>query len=297
MKIRSSSQCLLAAGFTLFLISARAATNTLSHVYPCGAEVAVKIGQDLVTSLDQRFKKTLDPDVVFLDHSGAPVIGLRTDVPSGALHQISVSTGFIDLLNHIAHAKAIDRVQPGYFHQYVNDLSQQTLNNLPVPPRNLDDPRYWTDTVMQDQASLFNQMMSITLALHLSHLYLEHYDKYARTAEGRSYPINNSIAPREWQASLRHAAFNSLDCALATEGAGDLFDCIADMPRRPSWADYILPQTVDIKKTDKLLVRCEYEYYYGSPTFNHVRRSWTFVGPKDDPNKPETVRRIELGPN
>ncbi len=119
---------------------------------------------------------------------------------------VSVSTGFIDLLNHIAHAKAIDRIQSGYLRQYVAGLVRAGATNPPPPP-NLEDRRYWTEAVLSDQASLFNQMVGMTVALQLSHQYLAHVAKHAtQCPHGACVPINNFLDPNEWDASvcLRH---------------------------------------------------------------------------------------------
>jgi hypothetical protein len=273
---------LLLAGWLALLASAQAVTNAPAHTYPCGMEIAFKIGHDLVATLDPKFQRKLHPEAIIVEQLDAPVMAPTPANGEGFLCQVSVSTGFIDLLNHVAHAKAIDKIQPGYFHQYVAALARQGAGANPSPPPELDNARYWTDAVMQDQVNFFNQMISMTLALNLSHLYLEHYDKYAaQTADEKPFPINDFIAPNEWQASVKYAAANSLDCALPAEGAEALFDCIDQLPRHPVWADYIVPQTVNIKKLNLLLAQYEHDYYYGSPTFFHPRRTWTWVAPKD----------------
>jgi hypothetical protein len=235
----------------------------------------------------------LNPEVVSMEQLEAPVIAPIRGNHRGLLCQLSVSTGFIDLLNHIAHAKAIDRLQPGYFRQYVAHLAQEGANDHPVLPPNLDDSRYWTDAVMQDQASFFNQMISITLALNLSHLYLDHYDKYAaHMPDGKPALINNFVALDEWKASVKCATLNSLDCALATEGAEALFDCIDQMPWRPAWTGYIVPQGVNIKKLNQQLSQYERDYYGGSPTFSQPRRTWRLPASKDGSSAPLAAQQV-----
>jgi hypothetical protein len=168
------------------------------------------------------------------------------------------------------------------FRQYVAHLSQEGANDHPVLPPNLDDSRYWTDAVMQDQASFFNQMISITLALNLSHLYLDHYDKYAaHMPDGKPALINNFVALDEWKASVKCATLNSLDCALATEGAEALFDCIDQMPWRPAWTGYIVPQGVNIKKLNQQLSQYEHDYYHGGRAFLNPRQTSPLVAGKD----------------
>jgi hypothetical protein len=284
-------------GWLALLTPAYAVTNAPAHIYPSGMEIAVKIGNDLVATLDPKFQKILNPEAISMKQMAAPVMEPIQGNRQGLRCQVSVSTGFIDLLNHIAHAKAIDRIQPGFFNQYVALLAQEGANDPPVLPPNLEDSRYWTDAVMQDQTSYFNQMISITLALNLSHLYLDHCGKYAaQMPEGKPAPINNFIAADEWKASVKHAALNSLDCALATEGAEALFDCIDQMPWRPAWTDYIVPQGVNIKSLNKQLSQYESDYFSGNPTFMHPRRTLTLLASKASPTgllAAQTLARLD----
>jgi hypothetical protein len=282
MNTRGATPYFFLIGFLFLLNSAQAVTNTPAHAYPCGMDVALKIGHDLVASLEPKFRNLLSPETISVEQSDAPIVAPIDANRRGYSRQISVSTGFVDLLNHIAHAKAIDHIQPGYFSQYVAALARQHASETPIQPPHLDNPRYWTDAVMQEQVNFFNQMVSITLALNLSHLYLDHYDKYAvKMTDGRAYPVTYFIASDEWQASVKYATLNSLDCALPTEGAEALFDCIDQLPRHPTWADYILPQTVNIKKLNKQLAEYEHDYYFGRPSLLHPRRTWTLAEGKD----------------
>jgi hypothetical protein len=284
MKTKDTIKHLILIGWMGLLTPTFAVTNTPAHTYPSDQEIALKIGNDLVATLDPRFQKILNPDAISVQQSAAPVIAPMRGNRPGFPCQLSVTTGFIDLINHLAHAKAIDKIEPGYFSRYVALLSQEGANGASVPPPNLEDSRYWTDAVMQDQTSLFNQMISITLALNLSHLYLEHYDKYAAQMAAETHaPINNFIVQEEWKASVKYATLNSLDCALGTAGAEMLFDAIGQMPLRPAWTGYILPERVNIKKLNQQLTQYEQNYYYGGATFFHPRQTLTLVSAKDSP--------------
>jgi hypothetical protein len=267
---------LVATAWLGLLTPVYAATNTAAHIYPSGMEMALKIGKDLYATLDPKFQKTLNPKVISSEQLEAPVIAPIQGNRQGFLCQISVSTGFIDLINHIAHAKAIDRIRPGYFSQYVCNLAQESANENPAAPPHLDESRYWRDDVMADQASYFNQMIGTILAVNLSHHYLAHYNKYAaQMPDGKWAPINNFIAPHEWEASVKCAALNSLDCGLTTEGAKALFDFIGQMPRRPAWAEYIAPQSVNIKKLNEQLSRYEREYFSGGLKLDSGILAWS----------------------
>ena len=232
--------------------------------YLSDAEIVVRIGNDLYATLAPAQRKALSPAAVSLQPSSEPFIAPVSDSPQGTRGQVAVSTGFIALLNYIAHAKAIDRIQPGFFGQYIADLAQGRGSDNPPAPRNLDNPRFWKDDVLVEQASLFNQMIGLSLALNLSHHYLSHYSKYAaQIPAGNKAPINDFITTSEWASSVKCAAFNSLDCALATAGGKVLFDCIDHMPTRPAWAASIVPPKADIQTMEQQLSQCEHDYFHG----------------------------------
>lgn len=256
----------MAAAWLALGIPALAAPNPPPHVYAeTGLKAVRKIGNDLFETLDDKFKKQVSPDFIRLEQLDTPVI---TPVPGNdenkSLNQVFISVGYIDLLNHIAHAKAIDRIQPGYFAQYMGNLTRATgTNALPDPP-NMIDNRYWSDDVMNDQISYFNQMLGMTLALNISHNYLGHFSKYSsQMLAGKLLPINNFLAPAEWDSSVKAAALNSLNCALGTDGVKALFEGIDSMPQRPAWTAFIVPATVDLKKVNKQLAKYEADYFRG----------------------------------
>jgi hypothetical protein len=117
---------------------------------------------------------------------------------------------------------------------------------------------------MSDQASYFNQMIGMTMAMNLSHHYLGQFDKYAGVMQsGRFVPINNLLTRSEWEKGVRAAAANALNCALGTEGSKALFDAIDKMPLRPAWTAYIVPRNIDIKGLNKQLARYEIAFFRG----------------------------------
>ncbi len=56
---------------------------------------------------------------------------------------------------------------------------------------------------------------------------------------------------------------DALTCALATDGPQALFEAIDRMPRRPTWAAYIVPEQVDIKMLNRQLAEYEKEFFRG----------------------------------
>jgi hypothetical protein len=190
---------------------------------------------------------------------------ISTTQYNNIFRQVTLSAGFIDLLNHICHAKAADRVQPGFFDQYIKTLVDTNGDRIVRVPA-IVDSRFWTDEVINDQLSYFNQMVGFIVAINFSHHYLGHFDKYASRMIGpgvKLTPINNFLTPAEWEVSVRAAAVDSLNCALATDGTRVLFDAIDKMPIRPAWADYVIPTGVDVKKLNRELARYEEDFFRG----------------------------------
>src|SRR6185436_19418580 len=87
------------------------------------------------------------------------------------MRAVFVSRGFIDLANRVSHAKAIDRLEKGYYLKYVTVLAEsgdKPLGELP----GIRNSRYWTDDIMNAQRSYFNQIVATSIAIKLAHHYL-----------------------------------------------------------------------------------------------------------------------------
>jgi hypothetical protein len=273
----------IAAAFLAVALSTAGEDAAPQRVYPSGFSVALDRGGDLSEALPEKFGKQLAAQPIALQPQDLPQI---TPIASGdeskVLRQVSVSAGFIDLVNHLAHAKAIDRIQPGFFDQYVQNLARTAADDsvqLPV----MIDPRYWQDDVINDQAGYFNQMIGMTVAINLSHHYLGHFDKYAPKMAGpgnKTLPINEFLTSGEWEVSVKAGATDALNCALATEGARALFQAIDSFPRRPAWTEAILPKDVDIKKLNKELIHYENQFFHGGLKFT-LRDKFQFLPPWD----------------
>jgi hypothetical protein len=237
-----------------------------ARAYQSGFTIVLKIGGDLSESLPAKFGDKIDPQAIALEPEAAPVVTpIVTTADNNVQRQVSLSAGFIDLLNHICHARAVDNIEPGYFERYIKILAQSADDGTVQPP-SIVEPRYWTDQVINDQMSYFNQMVGFMMAINLSHLYLGHYTKYASRMIGpgdKLIPINVFLTPAEWDVSIKAAAVDSLNCALATDGPRALFEAIDKMPNRPAWAAYIVPAHVDLKKLNKQLACYERDFFRG----------------------------------
>jgi hypothetical protein len=256
----------LAALWLAVVMSALAAAGAEPlHTYGSGFPQARKLGNDLYETLDPKYQKSIYPEPIQVEPMEEPII-----VPSeGAdenksLREVKISVGFIELMQHIAHAKAIDHIQPGYFQTYILNLSKAADSEAPPEPPNMVDNRYWTDDVMNDQASYFNQIIGMVMALNLSHHYLGHYTKYSsQMLAGKLAPINNFLVPAEWDATVKAATLNALNCALGTDGPKALFEAIDKMPKRPAWTAFVVPPAADLKKLNKQLKKYEDDFFHG----------------------------------
>jgi hypothetical protein len=249
-----SKRRLVAAALVIFL-PASGAPDAPPHVYDSGVVQVRRLGRELYQTLAPKYQKNILPEPIQVEPMAAPVI-LPAESGEGGedARQVKVSVGFIDLINHIAHAKAIDRIQPGYFQLYVINLSHAAEKDAPPEPPNMVDDRYWTDAVMNDQGSYFNQMIGLTVALNLSHHYLGHYTELSsQMLAGKLVPINNLLTQAQWDASVTLATTNAMECGYFTEGSRALFEAIDKMPKRPAWTDFIVPPATDIKKLNQEL--------------------------------------------
>lgn len=237
------------------------------HSYTSGFSTVLKIGKALNESLAVKAREQIHPQPVTLDLWDMPTVRPADLFEDGRpFGQVLISAGFIDLINHVSHAKAIDKIERGYFQKYILSLAEESgereLKELP----NISNPRFWNDDVMNAQLSSFNQMAGMIVAINLSHHYLGHYRKYSsQLGVPHKYPvsINDLLTPAEWEQSVKTGAHNALDCALATDGLRALFEAIDQMPKRPAWTAYFLPKNADVKRLNKELQKHETDFFHG----------------------------------
>ncbi len=235
--------------------------------YTSGFSAALKTGSELYKSLEPKDRQFLFPQPISLETPDAPQVNpIESNDENQTLRQVGISAGCIDLLNRMAHAKAIDKIQPGYFDKYMQNLSHETKEGTLLELPNIVNKQYWAEDVINDQLSYFNQMAGMVMAINMSHHYLGHFGKYSSKmvdAAGQPLPINNFLTPDEWEHSVKSAALNSLNCALATDGIKAMFEAIDRMPRRPTWTLYFLPKNVDVKRLNSQLSKYEVDFFHG----------------------------------
>jgi hypothetical protein len=259
------------AGLLLLLLacSATAIGSDAPRVYKSGVSAAMKLGGELHDALPDKFFDKIDAQAIAVQPQDLPLIApVAVSADNRVQRQVELSAGFIDLINHLCHARAIDKIQPGYFDQYVGILARACSADpaAPIPP--IVEPRFWREDVLNEQLGYFNQLMGMMMAITMSHHYLGHYTKYAAQLAGagdKLQPINNFLTPAEWNVSVKAGALDGLNCALGTDGLRMMFEALDKMPTRPAWAAYIAPQNqnIDYKKLSKELARFEDDFFHG----------------------------------
>lgn len=170
----------------------------------------------------------------------------------------------MDLVNHVAHARAIDRYERGYFQKYIARLARESGEMSLRDPPGLDNKQYWTERVMNEQLSNFNQIVGVVAGTQLANHYLGHYKKYAgrlTDAQGRPVLLNNLLTPFEFETAVKAGVQNALDCGFGVEGIKALFECIEKMPQRPAWTAYFLPEKMKITRLKKDIEKMEKAFF------------------------------------
>lgn len=251
----------------LFFLIAFAARLQSQQTYTTGFSAVVRIGAEIQKVIDEKYKNIVNEIPVFLETDMMPSIKpVEYPGDNGPMRAVFISAGFIDLVNLVAHAKAIDNIKKGYFENYILSLSKETGEKELSPLPDRDNKQYTTEEVLNNQRSYFNQMVAMVLAIELSHHYLGHFKKYAsklETPDGKQIPINNLLTPAEWDESLKEGARVALNCGFGIDGIKALYDAIAKMKQRPAWTSYFLPQSAKVDKIKKDLEKLEKKFFSG----------------------------------
>jgi len=236
-------------------------------MYKTGWGAMVKLGITLQRNLPSEYRSQVHARPVNIETDVMPFVRLEEMVnpnTSQKLACVFVSVGFVDLVNNVAHAKAIDRIEKGYFKNYILSLSRENGQRQLQPLPGISDPRFWTDRMMNEQESNFNQIVGGVIGTKLAHYYLGHCRKYSNQlgeGDGKPLPLNSYLSLKDWDDALQHGMNNALSCGYGVEGVEVLFECIDNMPERPAWTLYFLPPTVKVAKVNKELEKLEKKFF------------------------------------
>jgi hypothetical protein len=272
MKLRSF--CLSIALLTLCAPFVFAQSNSPDGLtYKTGYSAMMKLGRALYDQLDPKDKKFISAQPISLDVDLAPFTRMMyypadSNEP-GALpfRGVWVSAGFIDLVNHVAHAKAIDKIQKGYFQKYINQLMTESGEKELRPLPDDGNPKFWTDEMLNEQQSNFNSIVGIVVGIKMAHHTLGHFDKYKDKLiekDGvKPVPIEELITEKEWEDAYREGLFTSLNAGCFTEGVIPFYEAFDKMPTRPPWSIYFLPPKAKFAKMKKDFIKFQDDYLAG----------------------------------
>src|SRR5436853_7485257 len=112
--------------FSVVASCAYAEDNDTPKYATGGYSATTKLGGDLFNALKEKYRDGIVEKPVSLDTDVSPFIKpVEYPDEKKPLRMVFISVGFLDLINHVAHAKAIDKIEPGYFEKYVLNLAEE----------------------------------------------------------------------------------------------------------------------------------------------------------------------------
>jgi hypothetical protein len=262
--------CILGA---IIILETKAAETpaAAARAYSTGWESIAGIGEDIQTALKAMRDKSAVPRLA-LEHS--PAASVKVAEADGKTPRvISVSDGMVDVINCMAHAKAIDTKERNYYTRYVQTLSVKSgePTHTPIPDRKND--LYWCDDVMNEQISNFNSVAGILVSINFASEYLgqnEKYQKLIAASKGRARALNNVLTPDEYEKAFTEGVRNALQVGITVEGLCYLLDGVGKMKVRPDWAIYFLPDSADCSKLKKTMKRVQADFFSGKGQTNYI---------------------------
>jgi hypothetical protein len=235
--------------------------------YKTGYSSIMKLGKDVYNALKPAYRELISAQPISIETDPAPFVRLLyyDDEPK-PVRGVWISAGFIDLVNNVAHARAIDTREKNYFKRYIDLLAQETGHKSLLPLPNDNNRRYWTDDMLNEQQSNFNSIVGMVVGIKLAHHYLGHYEKYkSRLADskGLSVPITNLVTEKEWEDAFRSGVLNALNAGCMIEGVIPFFEAFDKMKVRPAWAAYFLPDNVKFSKMRKEMEKIQKRFLDG----------------------------------
>jgi hypothetical protein len=230
--------------------------------YKSGFTTIQTLGRDIYSLLEPGEKAIISAQPISLDSSQKPFVRLLYYRDgSETLRGVWVSQGYIDLVNQLAHAKAIDRKRKGYFAEYLKQLEAAGESIPPLPDRN--NPAFWTDGLLNEQLSNFNSIMGIVVGINLAQHYLGFYEKYQKELKAEDNdgaPLNKVISAEDWKRSYERGLNNAMLASCMTEGYLPICEGINQMKRRPVWANHFFPETIKFESMRKGMTKLQRKF-------------------------------------
>jgi hypothetical protein len=252
---------LLAASFSALF----AASGADPRPYNTGISTILALSRDLYQSLSPSEKAFVPPELISVETSARPSIRPIWQIGRSGRSQtvlatppILISTGFVDFVNQLAHAEAIDQKRRGYLRRYLESV-QRDENHLPSLP-DANSPAFWTEDMLNEQQSNFNSIVATIICINLAHLYLGHYQKYAPMLEnssGAPMAINSFLTREEWDESYRWAVRHAMSAGCMIEGVLPFFETLNKIKHRSTWTGFFLPERLDFATMRKDMVKLQ----------------------------------------
>lgn len=248
---------------TLFFVAVTICGQGYDPVdYKSGFSAIQTLGRDIHRSLPSEEQALIHQQPISLDTDRKPFVKLLYfSEGSETIRGVWVSQGFIDLVNHVAHAQAIDKRRRGYFAKYMLALSTAEDSLPPLPDR--DNPQFWTDEMLNEQLSNFNSIVGVVVGINLAQHYLGYYEKYQNHfdgSEGKQVPLNNLLTQDEWEQSYRRGLTNAMNASCMTEGFLPFCEALNKMKHRPMWVSYFMPERVRFDAMRKDMVKLQRKF-------------------------------------
>ena len=224
-----------------------------------------RLGIDLYKALKVDQRNQINKEPLFLDTDMTPSLKL-VEYPDEKqpMRAVFITVGFADLANYVAHAKAIDKIQKGYFQAYILSLGGESGEKELKPLPDISNLKFWSDRMLNEQLSNFNQISGVAVGTKLAHHYLGHFKKYSAQLtdeKGNDIAINSVISLEDWQLAHRAGMLNSMNAGYTLEGIKALYEAIDKMPKRPGWTVNFLPPGIQYVKLKKEIDKFERDFF------------------------------------
>jgi hypothetical protein len=230
--------------------------------YETGYSDIVRIAADLQQALPPKQRARIHSEPLGFEKSAVPAV--KTAIHNQSqLGIVQISAGFVDLLNYLSHAKAIDGMDRGFYTRSIASLAVQT-GETGLPSLDLSNKKAWAFDTVNHQISHFNQMAGSLVAIEFAHHYLGHYKKYASqltNAQGQPVPLATLLSPGEWQDAVMAGTKNALACGLGVDGLKAFFEGLEKLQNRPAWTFAVLPAKAQTAKINKRLQHTENDFF------------------------------------
>src|SRR5262245_15648590 len=122
--------------------------------YEMGFRNVTNINADLVRALEPSKRRQVSSNTLLLRSVRLPcVAGFPGENPDAPGQPVRISSCFVDFINRVAHAKAVDEGQRGFFLRYTSRLGEDPRTTLAPDFDALLPERAWNFNTMNRQAS------------------------------------------------------------------------------------------------------------------------------------------------